>query len=103
MRDVEILQRAIDKAVSNGWNDPTETIFIEEWSKTSDEIKAVFVERVMNNLKWFAIIFSHDFARAFFGVDYTQHYYDTTPETGWAWHLQQMVIEHEPLQYLAKF
>lgn len=70
-----------------------------------------------------AIIFSHDFAKAYFGEQTTSHVmgYDISkgdiydhsifqptfeytielPE--WQFHLQQMVLEEEPLKYLEKF
>ena len=48
------------------------------------------------------IIFQHDFAKAFFGKELIDndrggHY------QAWQYHLQQMVLEEEPLKYLEQF
>lgn len=54
------------------------------------------------------IIFDKDFAKAFWGrndareVGYNKHG-DKTFMLDWAYHLQQMVLEEEPLKYLEKF
>lgn len=44
-----------------------------------------------------SIIFSHDFAKAFWGEG------GAFREGGWQFHLQQMVLEEDPIKYLAKF
>lgn len=61
------------------------------------------------------IIFSHDWAEAFWGKKLvTQQFYEMAPPNGkwtlikeknftWQYHLQQMVLEKEPLKYLEKF
>lgn len=51
------------------------------------------------------IIFHHDFAKAFWGEEILGKNH---PEFGreivaWQYHLQQMVLEPEPLKYLEKF
>lgn len=54
------------------------------------------------------IIFHHDFAKAFWGDKikeghcFINNQYVDQVET-WKWHLQQMVLEPEPLKYLEKF
>ena len=47
----------------------------------------------------FQTIFSHQFAKAFWGDD--GHILESKP--AWEYHLQQMVLEEEPLKYLEKF
>ena len=94
MTDAQILKKAIERAIANGADaELFDGIDYDPWVTNTT---------LHTNLAY-GIIFSHDFCRAFFGVDYTKDYYDTTPETGWAWHLQQMVLEPEPIKYLEQF
>jgi len=56
----------------------------------------------------FNYIFSHDFAKAFWGEEMLKDKIITNamnfiPIENWKWHLQQMVLETEPLKYLEKF
>jgi hypothetical protein len=57
--------------------------------------------------RYYAIIFSHDFAKAFWGEEIARFRRTGTtmkkeiPE--WKYHLQQMVLEENPLQSLAQF
>lgn len=63
---------------------------------------------VMTKLSPFQLIFSHDFAKAFWGEywgkkyenDITLWHPDQIP---WQWHLQQMVLEEDPIKYLEQF
>ena len=66
---------------------------------------------------YFPLIFSHSFAKAFWGEEEKKWKgrmgYDLDKGTskkikeiikqGWQYHLQQMVLEKEPLKYLEKF
>jgi hypothetical protein len=48
--------------------------------------------------------FNHEFAKAFWGVDQVFGYPNPDDDIpAWEWHLQQMVLEPEPLKYLEKF
>lgn len=76
-KNKKILKRAIKKAIKNGYED--------EWE----------------NYMVYQIIFSHDFARAFWKD--TPIVLDVGFQSGWCYHLQQMVLEEEPLKYLEKF
>ena len=54
-----------------------------------------------DNAEIYRMIFSHDFAKAFWGEETT-----TCNKYGladWAFHLQEMVLEEELLKYLEKF
>lgn len=85
----EILKKAIEKAVGNGWK-PCQ-FPVNPWDWLSKELPGEewdFVRDV------YPIIFNHDFARAFWG----EGKYD-----GWQYHLQQMVLEEEPLKYIERF
>jgi len=80
-----ILKEAINKAYKNGYSP-------KNWKDT--ELPNSF-------------IFSHDFAKAFWGdckdVKYLMNNPKRTPFYVWQYHLQQMVLEKEPLKYLEKF
>ena len=93
MTNEQIFKKAIDKAVKNGWTD----IFS--------------LDRTM-----IETIFSHDFAKAFWGNGVCERclacksiVLDEPPKGcttcfyDWENHLQQMVLEKEPLKYLKKF
>ena len=105
MTNEEILKKAIEKAIKNGY-------------------KAKFSERenskvYLKSYKYFAIIFSHSFAKAVFGGElicidcgekdcaagklYCEGYKDADMKPAWQYHLQQMVLEPGPLKYLEKF
>ena len=80
MTDREILSNAIDKAIANGWDwDNKNFTPINSYDSRYDE----------------SIIFSHSFAKAFFSVDPDPNF--------WKVKLQEMVLEENPIQYLAKF
>jgi hypothetical protein len=59
----------------------------------------------------YEIIFSHDFAKAFWGekaeeaqiMKYSDFSCNERGIPRWKYHLQQMVLEEEPLKYLEKF
>jgi hypothetical protein len=54
-----------------------------------------------------AIIFTHDFAKAFWGENFSGEEVVNMTFSGdlkrWQYHLQQMILEEEPLQYLKQF
>jgi len=114
MKKETILKKAIEKAVKNGY-------------------KPMRFQRNVTCQNYFMIIFSHDFAKAFWGegekVDYRKpcphcggkiaianptgkcshiHYPEACDVceayyTDWTDHLQQMVLEKDPIKYLEKF
>jgi len=108
MTKEEILKKAIRKAAGN----MPMPRFIERDIETS-----------LREDTYFAIIFSHDFAKAFWGEkkcywlkggydNYdkeiedlesgdSQDWYQVLPK--WQYHLQQMVISEDPVKYLEKF
>ena len=99
MNNEKILKEAFKKARNNGWSSTV----------TTENIPLILVTYPM-------IIFSHDFAKAFWGGDshnistgsegrcwYCGHDSMTNPDRCWKKHLQQLVLETEPLKYLEKF
>jgi len=112
----EILQKAIEKAWRNGYRG-------YKWVK--DNPHGIGVIWANSKDAHVPIIFSHDFAKAFWGEDdvaddgYTREQYvefkkknpimgmrirDFVPyRKAWQYHLEQMVLEENPLQYLERF
>ena len=100
MNNEQILKKAIEKAEKNGFN-------FGNWVmnhvgdkypkiKEADTLSAI----VWLNLDW--IIYSHSFAKAYFGEE-IRTYRDSTNKFKWQYNLQQMVLEKEPLKYIARF
>lgn len=91
MTNKEILIKAINKAIANGfnWDNPNYTP-LNSFDSLYDE----------------SIIFSHSFAKAFWGEEdepEREELYSDRKFYHWQYHLQQMVLEEEPLKYLEKF
>ena len=82
MTNEQILKKAIEKAVKNGYPMPTVRMKLLE----AAPFDVVLI---------YHIIFSHSFAKAFWKVE--------TYEGLWQYHLQQMVLEENPLDYISKF
>ena len=104
MTDKDILYEAIQKAEKNGWENERFLHPIDKF--ISDEIYDTFCD--------YQIIFSHGFAKAFFGNTQEEYWEEWRDKIGccdggfgyqaeWEHHLQQMVLESEPLSYLEKF
>ena len=87
MTDKEIIIQALRKAISNGCKYSTCDIDVHLWLK---------------HRLYFSVIFDHDFAKAFWGEEKG---YNTNKQVlnAWQFHLQQMVLEPEPLKYLERF
>ena len=125
MKREEILRKSIEKAEKNGYQ------VAAYWQKFEEAQPGVFGSKrsrdfFMNKTwnRYYGVIFSHSFAKAFWGsipvcrdckgsIDK-----DNKPQNGkycsqgwheaylllpWQYHLQQMVLEENPLEYLAKF
>ena len=108
MTDEMILKKAIEKAVKGGYGKH----LAKAWLKSITP----------NSREYFVLIFSHSFAKAFWGkkevwkVDIDPLYqklHQKNPsfeggnfrvaERAWEYHLQQMVLEENPICYLKKF
>jgi hypothetical protein len=120
MTDKDIFIKVIKQAQNKGYtrNIPESSSFFFD-----------FEDYIGYKDAYFSIIFSHDFAKAFFGDctqwmrivdgepidtiskqekeeyedDYMQKYTTFKEIDGWKHHLQQMVLEKEPLKYLEQF
>lgn len=86
MNNEQILKQAIEKA----------------YPDTKHQEKGDLLEYAKGQIKRdgaYRLIFSHDFAKAFWG----KRIMGTVGPPEWSYHLQQLVLEHEPLKYLKKF
>ena len=115
MTNEQILKKAIEKAVKNGFD-------IWDWYLEKDNSLRKEISTI-KDLDWLvswlateeeiirgltkALLFNHDFAKAFWGEGEHEkkirgiNLFNLYPE--WQHHLQQMVLEKEPLKYIEKF
>jgi len=109
MTDTEILSKAIDKAIANG--------FDRSSFGNNPNLQVVYGHIIRVKI-YYADIFSHSFAKAFWGEEFIDEisvpgdesmdsgllnaYYDSNLRV-WQYHLQQMVLEENPIKYLEKF
>jgi len=104
MSNEEILKKAIEKAVKNGWK-------LSNF-KFNDRTIRFF----LSGTDWFAIIFSHDFLKAIFGEKiikvvqitgtknkYGDSQWEYVNKIEWQHHGCEMVLEENPLKYLEKY
>jgi hypothetical protein len=133
MTEQETIQKIIEKAVARGWdmfgyrtraetvwNICWPTIIIQNVDEDGNGIE-------IDNFRLPEVIFSHAFAKAFWGDEnkFAASSYETTGEQdsedghylynggidnsldkiipAWQWHLQQMVVEEQPLRYLERY
>ena len=121
MTDKEVVKQVFIKAYENGYRPPICRIYIKEHNYKGDITDLVYdmeypylfeydyertdPEKIHIN----EIIFSIDFAKAFWGNDFTIDDKEVYGETcslyfyRWQLHLTSLVLEKEPLKYLEKF
>ena len=120
MKDEEILKKAIEKAVKSGWKNPDKKVCEVKFCN------GVFLHFGAVDIMFLGyrndIIFSHDFAKFFWGegtickdcedslricrINLSNDCgYEGTgnSQRAWEYHLQQMVLEEDKLKYLEKF
>lgn len=124
MTDQEILTKAIEKAVEGGWTHGRTQLEIvkylrgvviepkdEEASREDCDAVQAMLRHIELGKQTTSTIFNHDFAKAFFLEGSKWINIANKGDTGvclsmqdsWKHHLQVMVLEEEPLQYLKKF
>ena len=104
MTNEQILKKAIKKAVKNGWKKYFECGDYMYW-----HCDTIDKESLLKYCK--QIIFSHDFAKAFWGEETAfggikkakGKFVEESILKEYQYHLQQMVLKKEPLKYLEKF
>ena len=100
MKPEKILKLAIEKAKKNGWD-------IDQYDFALKKFKDSW--RLWDSAWLENIIFSHSFAKAFWGegdANWHTSFFGIElhkTESRWQYYLQQMVLEKEPLKYLEKF
>jgi len=97
MTNEQILKKAIEKAEKNGYRLP-----VNQPLKINPAQATYTIFRGTQN----DIIFSHDFAKAFWVGDSltgTCEHGDYQEMKVWEYHLRNMVLEKEPLKYLERF
>lgn len=113
MTNEQILKKAIEKAVKNGW----ELVEDEEWYvKTNGIYFTRSDQEFPDEYSINDIIFSHDFAKAFWNDpndwccdedDKNGEHYKNKSEhclkEVWKWNLREMVLEEYPIKYLEKY
>lgn len=130
MRQREILTKAIEKAIAAGWKgkealEPTFKSLGFTWEVFVDE----YVKDILNQQTYMSLLVRHDFAKALWGLDrllcdschvdverddktcwncgnktFVYEAYQNTRDNlpNWQYHLQQMVIADDPLDYLGE-
>lgn len=114
MTNEEILKKAIERAIKNGW------VKYPEMSLGRKYMPLWKVKEWILEHGYYSIIFSHDFAKAFWYCDHESKEYvagtylehcnkcGQTKMIGgkyddWEYHLKEMVLKTEPLKYLEEF
>ena len=101
MTDAEVLRKAIEKANGKGYKLP----FGWGLCHRVGCINLIFdggrgeLGSHIEETEFWRIIFSHSFAKAFWGL--ARPGIDDIPD--WQYHLRQMVLEENPIDYLRKF
>ncbi len=91
----QILKKAIEKAVKGGFDWFQKRLIARGGNHFSFHVE----NELLPDKHYYQLIFSHDFAIAFWGEETA-----LIPRgNAWQFHLQQMVLEEEPLKYLERF
>lgn len=111
MTHQEILEKAINKAIDNGWKKSG----LENGFTMTKTYKGLVVWQKMSSGYFDArtqsdIVFSHDFAKALWGEtsdtltvqNNSLNVKQVIDMNGWRYYLQQMVIADDPIEYLGK-
>lgn len=114
MSNQEILEKAIEKAEKNGW---AKNYKIKMTWLNDDGTRRITAKITIDDWDTYApIIFDHGFAKALWGEELHQEIFIVPKELNkrfagtkdldikptWMYHLQQMVIAEDPVQYLGE-
>lgn len=102
-----IFEKAITKAIANGWDSLDVTDWWQAYYMKSGPARLAVEFRPAANAmgifyEWPVIIYNHDFAKALWGeeVDVSLALSGMDTTIPWEYHLQQMVIANDPIEYL---
>lgn len=115
MTDTQTLTRAIELAIENGWEQ--NLVFVhgnvkDKATYVSNRIKDMMNDSLLdyhsyseyeNFICLYEIIYSHDFAKCLWGSNPITIKFDIRELQNlenWEWHLQNMAIANEPIEYL---
>lgn len=118
MNNREILKAVLEKAINQGFVvNQASFDYLMNVVRQNDGLSKTALDYYIKEKKYYDTIFSHKFAKSFFGneiicmscnqknkSDYCNNCKTSFhTDVEWAAHLQQMVLEEEPLKYLEKF
>ena len=93
MMSEDIIKKVVAKAVMNGWKDKELFISVEKSDSTDPQLRITDKNNNMTVYSFTYIMFSHDFARAFFKED----------GLNWEARLQSLATSKNRLEYLQQF
>lgn len=107
LADMDILQKAVTKAIHNGWN---EALIEDEWHIHGGRMAGRYdmcvpkVDQPVYHCDIAAVLFDHGFAKALwhnppYGLDPV---IDDDWQEPWKTRLQEMVIAENPIKYLGE-
>jgi hypothetical protein len=114
--DQEILTKAIQKAIDDGWTLPGYKMYKGDIYEVTDLRSRLqygefelHIDGGYNEVSVNQVIFNHDFAKALWGEDERKpepvansQFMTTVFKRDWRYHLQQMVIADDPIKYLGE-
>jgi hypothetical protein len=111
MSNVDILEKAIQKAIDNGWNTQIKYDNIalgKNWEVVGHaNYRGLHVDTGMDEVSVEQIIFNQGFAKALWGEkrfnwSYPSYEGNTAylERAAWEYHLQHMIISDNPIKYL---
>lgn len=110
MTHEEILLKTLEKVKKNGWMSDLiiEDLIYEGFlpnQKGKYENGPYDLEYHLRGYSWLLwFIFTKDFAKSFWGEACPDHKgVEKECDKSWQYHMQQMVLEEDPIMYLAKF
>lgn len=110
MTNEDIISKAIEKAVKNGWAPTDSREPVDECHPAGHGYWFYEQDGTGAFLMTYEAIFSHDFAKAFWGDDYfwkttitTEGVTSTPALPAWQHHLQELALAEDRRAYLAKF
>lgn len=115
----QIIEKAIRKAIENGWQPIVNGEFLEISNNKFTGEPHLAHKAAWNNKRWAlgqsvaSVLLDHNFAKILWGKtsvrsdngipqDYTVFADFLSYEPNWQYHLQQMVISEDPIAYLAE-
>ncbi len=114
MKNKELLKAVLEKGINQGYVvNQVSFDYLMNIVRKDDEMARSAVDYYINEKKYYDTIFSHKFAKAFWGEkkviedDSGFNQWHGVSSLGaysdWQVHLQRMVLEKEPLKYMEKF